>query len=303
VYPRGPKKPPLCVQCAIAKSGVRSSAKNISNLSRREVKKRVRDAKGMQQPQPYVEAPPAASTERDFELTSAASFDQGWAVSWDEGRDPHPGYPEPVHVTWGNDPFTPPETETPVPPAATAPAAPVFAAAAPPPPPPPTPAPAPAPVAENHEIEPHRPPAAAPEPARTLPRLQQVKAEQPSTAHAPARSGGLPSVRPPLKPGGAETTRTPLPPLGGTPPVQKNPPKQGKPGSLQAASENAAAMPAQQPRPFGGAPATHPDAGAAPTAPPGRLRRKEPDKKDGNDMLGWLDELIGTEQSAADNQP
>ena len=96
VYPRGPKKPPLCVPCAIAASGVRSSARNPSNLSRREVKKRVKEAKGLQQPQPYVEAPVAANPDRDFELTSNASFDQGWAVSWDEGRDPHPGYPEPV---------------------------------------------------------------------------------------------------------------------------------------------------------------------------------------------------------------
>ena len=93
VYPRGPKKPPLCVPCAIAAAGVRSSARNQSNLSRREVKKRVREAKGLQQPQPYVEAPAAANTDRDFELTSNASFDQGWAVSWDEGRDPHPGIP------------------------------------------------------------------------------------------------------------------------------------------------------------------------------------------------------------------
>ena len=91
VYPRGPKKPPLCVPCAISAAGVRSSARNPSNLSRREVKKRVAEAKGLQQPQPYVEAPVAANPDRDFELTSNATFDQGWAVSWDEGRDPHPG--------------------------------------------------------------------------------------------------------------------------------------------------------------------------------------------------------------------
>ena len=54
VYPRGPKKPPLCVPCAIAAAGVRSSARNQSNLSRREVKKRVREAKDLQQPQPYL---------------------------------------------------------------------------------------------------------------------------------------------------------------------------------------------------------------------------------------------------------
>jgi hypothetical protein len=164
----GPKKPPLCVPCAITAAGVRSSARNHSNLSRREVKKRVREARGLQQPQPYVEAPAAANTDHDFELTSDASFDQGWAVSWDEGRDPHPGYPEPVHVSWGNDPYAardalpepppPPAPQAPVPPA---PPAFVAPASAPPPAPPPPPS---------------APSEASPPPARPeLPRLQPVE--------------------------------------------------------------------------------------------------------------------------------
>ena len=310
VYPRGPKKPTLCVPCAIAKAGVRSSARNHSNLSRREVKKRVRDAKGLQQPQPQVEAPMAASsTDRDFELTSDAAFDQGWAVSWDEGRDPHPGYPEPVHVTWGNDPFPAPAAgaDEPVVEHAVAPPPPPPPVAAPAPPPPP--APAPAPVAAEPDVAVFDTPAPTPPAPRRkpeLPRLQKVVAERPpekpsgklkraaeeakpadfAPGHAPARPGGLPSVRPPLKSGGAEV-RTGLPPVDGTPPAPKiAPPRQGKPGSLQAASEKAS-TPAQQE----GA-ATPPS--KAPSS--GRLRRKEPETSEGTDMLGWLDDLLGVEK-------
>jgi hypothetical protein len=257
VYPRGPKKPPLCVPCAIAAGGVRSSARNQSNLSRREVKKRVREAKGLQQPQPYVEAPTLASAEDDFELTSTASFDQGWAVSWDEGRDPHPGYPEPVRVTWGNDPFATPDAGAPAvspapvnpPPVAAAPAPPVGAAAPPPPPPAPTPAPA----------------AAAPEPAappRTeLPRLQPMNLSQ---GHAPARPGGLPSVRPPLKPGPGGAAKPARQPLAAAPPAPKSAPPQ------------------------------------QPPAPPnaGRLRRKANDgATESTEMLGFVDDLLGSERA------
>ena len=297
VYPRGPKKPPLCVPCAIAAAGVRSSARNHSNLSRREVKKRVRDAKGLQQPQPYVEAP-ATSTDRDFELTSNASFDQGWAVSWDEGRDPHPGYPEPVHVSWGNDPFAGPGANTDEPTAAPPTAAPPTAA--PPAPAAVAPIAAPAPIAAAPPA-PERPAPRPPElprlqavvaeraPARPASRLQPPAAGAPPAAppaapelakgHAPARPGGLPSVRPPLKPAGGDHAKTSLPPLARAP------------------------MPTQQPRVFGGAPATRPEAAApAPTPPPstGRLRRKEADPGEGAEMLGWLDDLLGTEKDKSD---
>ncbi|MEO5841804.1 MAG: hypothetical protein ABIQ73_14615 [Acidimicrobiales bacterium] len=301
VYPRGPKKPPLCVPCAIAAAGVRSSARNQSNLSRREVKKRVREAKGLQQPQPYVEAPAAASTDRDFELTSSASFDQGWAVSWDEGRDPHPGYPEPVRVTWANDPFATRDAlpDPPAAPVVTLPVAAAPVAAAPVAPPPvsvPVAAPA-APVVAAPTPTPTAPvvatpPAPAAPPRTELPRLQPMEL---SRGHAPARPGGLPSVRPPIKPAGdaAPPARQPLAPQ---PLATKNVARQPKP----EAPANAP-MPTQQPRVFGGAPATRPEApaAAAPPAAPasGRLRRKENDgAKESKEMLGWLDDLLSTEK-------
>ena len=273
VYPRGPKKPPFCVNCAIAEAGVRSSARNPTNLSRRQVKKRVREAKNMhEQAQPHTEAAPLsqlARDEHDFELTSNASFDQGWAVSWDEGRDPHPGYPEPVHVNWGTDPSpaAPPAVVVRTPPIATPqpearppmPAArPAFVAKA-------EPEAAPAPASQ-------RIPTDEPEVTRTadLPRLQPVELAR---GHAPTRPGGLPSVRPPLKQPGTDLPRQKL-----------------------SAGANAP-IPPQQPRVYGGAPATRPDAPApaAPPAPGGRLRRKE-ETSESSEMLGWLDHLIKTEE-------
>ena len=210
----------------------------------------------MQQPQPYVEAPASPSTDRDFELTSNATFDQGWAVSWDEGRDPHPGYPDPTHVSWGDDPFASRgevHDQAPVAPA-------------------PTPAEAPRSAPGTSEIaappEPSQPPARPPD----LPRLQPVELGR---GHAPARPGGLPSVRPPLK---------------------------------QPASPGSAPLPPQQPRVSGGAPATRPAtpaapaaASPAPAASPGRLRRKdkEPEPAEGAEMLGWLDEMLGTDKGPA----
>lgn len=286
VYPRGPKKPPFCVQCAIAASGVRSSARNQSNLSRREVKKRVREAKGLQQPQPYVEAPAAANPDRDFELTSNATFDQGWAVSWDEGRDPHPGYPEPVRVTWGNDPYATHDAAAGEPPtAATA-----FAATpvVPPqtlgaPPPPSAAAPAMAAAADLPDAN---------QPRTELPRLQPVELAR---GQGPARPAGLPSVRPPLKPAAAEAARPPVQPLAPQPPAPTKLVRQPTPESATSAP-----MPAQQPRVFGGAPATRTDAGGPDAVPPaqpsGRLRRKGKDEGDKNEMLGWLDDLLGSEK-------
>jgi hypothetical protein len=262
---------------------VRSSARNQSNLSRREVKKRVREAKGLQQPQPYVEAPAAASTDRDFELTSNATFDQGWAVSWDEGRDPHPGYPEPVRVTWGTDPFAnrdaAPEHKPIAPAPAAPPAAPVPTAAVPPAEPA-RPAPAPPPFAPMVAASPEPVAAAAPapdpEPLRPpdLPRLQQAELAR---GHAPVRPGGLPSVRPPIKPAGADAART-RPPLSAHPLATQ---KLNRP----------------QPQPDSGAAATP---SSAPPSP-GRLRRNENEDK-GTEMLGWLDDLLGTEKGQSSSR-
>jgi hypothetical protein len=195
VYPRGPKKPPFCLNCAISAAGVRSSARTPSNLSRREVKRRVREAKGMHQAQAQTHAhadvalPP--SDERDFELTSKTSFNRGWAVSWDESGDPTPGYPEPVHVSWGTNPLEPP---TPTPTVAATPPPPVVAA----PPPPLAAMPTPTVAATQATTEPAH---------NELPRLQPMELSRP---HAPGRPGGLPSVRPPLPQPAADPARPKL---------------------------------------------------------------------------------------------
>ena len=304
VYPRGPKKPPFCVNCALAEAGVRSSARNPTNLSRREVKKRVREAKGLQPAQPHTEAAPLSnlpSDEHDFELTSSASFDQGWAVSWDEGRDPHPGYPEPVHVNWGSDPTVPAPAPAVEADAAAPAAAPARQSEAPPATPATRPAfvampdPAVAPAASVAADEPDEPRAAE------LPRLKPVEL---SRSHAPARPGGLPSVRPPIKQLGTDQPRQKL--SAGAPPV----PKLARPAPTNAATNAPAApsvaganapIPPQQPRVYGGPPATRPDAPAAAaptTAPPGgRLRRKD-DASESTEMLGWLDHLLKTEEES-----
>lgn len=44
VYSFGPKKPPYCIACALAASGVRSNASKRPKLSRREFKRRQRAA-------------------------------------------------------------------------------------------------------------------------------------------------------------------------------------------------------------------------------------------------------------------
>jgi hypothetical protein len=257
VYPRGPKKPPFCVNCAITAAGVRSTARTPSNLSRREVKRRVREAKAMQQPQiqAHTEVVVPLADDRDFELTSKTSFDQGWAVSWDESRDPHPGYPEPVHVSWGSDPL-----DAPAP--APAPAR-VHDEA----PPPPDPAPARSAAPASHAAAPI---VADDAPARgaELPRLQPMELTRP---HAPARPGGLPSVRPPLQQPAADTPRTRL-------------------SDVAPAGPKLARAAAPTPAPA--------DAPAAPPPPSGRLRRKEaePPAEEGT-MLGWLDDLLGTDKN------
>jgi hypothetical protein len=45
VYPNGPKKPGLCVQCALARGGVRSTAASHPAISKRELKKRLKERK------------------------------------------------------------------------------------------------------------------------------------------------------------------------------------------------------------------------------------------------------------------
>lgn len=59
VYPFGPKKPPLCHACAIAKAGIRKHAARSRVMSRRELrrleKERKRQAKAKREPEPAVE--------------------------------------------------------------------------------------------------------------------------------------------------------------------------------------------------------------------------------------------------------
>ena len=43
VYPKGPKKPALCVACALAASGVRSTAATHAPISKRELKRRMKE--------------------------------------------------------------------------------------------------------------------------------------------------------------------------------------------------------------------------------------------------------------------
>jgi hypothetical protein len=125
-----------------------------------------------------------------------------------------------------------------------------------------------------------------------LPRLQPIEL---SRGHAPARPGGLPSVRPPIKPAGADSPRTPLRPPADQPPVAKKLARPAQPA-------DSAPMPTQQPRVFGGAPATRPDAqtdaptSPAPAASTGRLRRKDKEGDESTEMLGWLDDLLSAEK-------
>ncbi len=45
VYPKGPKKPPLCVNCTLTAAGVRANAKNAPSLSKRQIKKQAKELK------------------------------------------------------------------------------------------------------------------------------------------------------------------------------------------------------------------------------------------------------------------
>ena len=96
-------------------------------------------------------------------------------------------------------------------------------------------------------------------------------------------------------PGGGDAARAPL-----LPPAAAPAPKLARPSQ----PSDHAPMPTQQPRVFGGAPATRPDPSADVPAPPaaastGRLRRKDKDAEESTEMLGWLDDLLGTEKGQA----
>ena len=65
VYAFGPKKPPLCIPCAVSKAGIRSTAANTPVVSRREmkamqrermllIKRKLRPAAAELEPEPEV---------------------------------------------------------------------------------------------------------------------------------------------------------------------------------------------------------------------------------------------------------
>lgn len=77
VYPKGPKKPALCVSCALAASGVRANAAIQPAMSRRELKRRLKERQ--------AELAALAKLEREPEPIPpiANPFTPGWAVNDD----------------------------------------------------------------------------------------------------------------------------------------------------------------------------------------------------------------------------
>jgi hypothetical protein len=86
VHPRGSRKVALCVQCALAASGVRTNAAIQPTLSKRELKKRIKERQ--------EEAKAMARLERQAEPLPSISnpFSPGWAV---EDASPAPSLPPP----------------------------------------------------------------------------------------------------------------------------------------------------------------------------------------------------------------
>jgi hypothetical protein len=97
VTPGGSRKRALCVQCALAASGVRSTAANHPALSKRELKKRLKERED--------EEKALARLQRQAEPIPpiANPFTPGWAIV-DEAPEPAPSLPPPP----------PPPTPTPM---------------------------------------------------------------------------------------------------------------------------------------------------------------------------------------------
>ena len=90
VYPKGPKKPALCVSCALAASGVRTTAATHPPITKRELKRRMKER--------HDEARVLAMHEREPAPISPITnpFTPGWAVGTEEHPaetvgEPHPG--------------------------------------------------------------------------------------------------------------------------------------------------------------------------------------------------------------------
>jgi hypothetical protein len=82
VYSFGPKKPPFCLPCAVARAGVRSNAANYKPMSSREQRKlkkqrlnvaRVAAADVAATPAPVAFPAPAPATEPSFEWFAATT--------------------------------------------------------------------------------------------------------------------------------------------------------------------------------------------------------------------------------------
>jgi hypothetical protein len=114
VYPRGRRKLPLCVPCALTAGGVRSSARRRTGLSRRQIKRRVRErerelaqlakfaAVAQEPPEVPVASPHEGDIARRIEAAlagTAPATDSGPPAAWshaghgaDRETDLDPGY-------------------------------------------------------------------------------------------------------------------------------------------------------------------------------------------------------------------
>jgi hypothetical protein len=78
VYAFGPKKPPYCVPCALAASGVRSNAANRPVLSKRELRRRQKARRRESHVQP-VGVGADLSPQIDWSIPEGTSSDFAWA--------------------------------------------------------------------------------------------------------------------------------------------------------------------------------------------------------------------------------
>jgi hypothetical protein len=80
VYAFGPKKPPYCVPCALAASGVRSNAANRPIMSKREIRKRNKLRQREAAPQPALVGGDLGP-QIDWSIPEGSSSDFDWADS------------------------------------------------------------------------------------------------------------------------------------------------------------------------------------------------------------------------------
>jgi hypothetical protein len=100
VYPRGPKKPPFCVRCAIAAAGVRSTAARTPAVSRRELK-RLRKERAKRADVEATQPPATVSSAMDWETVSTFGVDKDRPVAVPVEDEEIPDY-EPA-AAWNNE--------------------------------------------------------------------------------------------------------------------------------------------------------------------------------------------------------